>query len=150
MAELHAQGEKLPFAIEIIAFGDEEGVRFPVTLTGTRAVAGTLDPAALDVEDENRISVREALQVFGCNPFDIPKIPRSRDNILGYVEVHIEQGPLLESEKLPVGIVTAISGAKGAVQRRGDRHRGPCRNGADGGCASDALNGSGGDGAGCA
>ena len=111
VAELHAQGEKLPFAIEIIAFGDEEGVRFPVTLTGSRAVAGTLDPAALDVEDENRISVREALQVFGCNPFDIPKIPRSRDNILGYVEVHIEQGPLLESEKLPVGIVTAISGA---------------------------------------
>jgi allantoate deiminase len=111
VAALQAQGERLPFAIEIIAFGDEEGVRFPVTLTGSRAVAGTLDPAALDVEDENRISVREALQVFGCNPFDIPKIPRSRNTILGYVEVHIEQGPLLEAEKQPVGIVTAISGA---------------------------------------
>jgi allantoate deiminase len=111
VAELHAQGERLSFAIEIIGFGDEEGVRFPVTLTGSRAVAGTLDPTVLDVEDEDGISVREALQTFGCNPFDIPKIPRSRDKILGYIEVHIEQGPLLESENLPVGIVTAISGA---------------------------------------
>jgi allantoate deiminase len=111
VAELHARGERLPFAIEVIAFGDEEGVRFPATLTGSRAVAGVLDPSALDVEDEDRISVREALQNFGCNPFDIPKVPRSKKQVLGYVEVHIEQGPVLETERLPVGIVSAINGA---------------------------------------
>jgi allantoate deiminase len=111
VAQLHADGERLPFAIEVLAFGDEEGVRFPVTLTGSRTVAGVLDPAALDVEDEDHVSVREALQRFGCNPFDIPNVPRKRQETLGYIEVHIEQGPVLEAEKLPVGIVTAINGA---------------------------------------
>lgn len=111
VAELHAQGVRLPYAIEVLAFGDEEGVRFPVTLTGSRAVAGTLDPAALDAEDDAGISVREALQRFGCNPFEIPSVPRRKEQVLGYVEVHIEQGPVLEAEGLPVGVVTAINGA---------------------------------------
>jgi allantoate deiminase len=111
VAQLHADGERLPFALEILAFGDEEGVRFPVTLTGSRAVAGVLDPAALDVEDDDRVSVREALQRFGCNPFDIPDVPRKKQETLGYIEVHIEQGPVLEAENLAVGIVTAINGA---------------------------------------
>ncbi len=111
VAALHAAGERLPFAIEVIAFGDEEGVRFPVTLTGSRAIAGTLDAAALDAEDADRISVREALQRFGCNPFEIPCVPRRRADVLGYVELHIEQGPVLEAEGLPVGVVTAIAGA---------------------------------------
>jgi allantoate deiminase len=111
VAELHASGERRPFAIEALAFGDEEGVRFPVTLTGSRAVAGTLDPAALDAEDANRVSVREALQQFGCNPFEIPDVPRRREDVLGYIELHIEQGPVLEAEGLPVGVVTAINGA---------------------------------------
>jgi allantoate deiminase len=108
---LAQSGATLPYAIEIIAFGDEEGVRFPVTLTGSRCVAGVLDPAALDVEDDEGISIREALQDFGCNPFDIPAVPRARERMLGYVEVHIEQGPVLEEKNLPVGVVTAISGA---------------------------------------
>jgi allantoate deiminase len=111
VAELHASGERRPFAIEVLAFGDEEGVRFPVTLTGSRAVAGTLDPAALDAEDANRMSVREALQQFDCNPFEIPDVPRRQQDVLGYVELHIEQGPVLEAEDLPVGVVTAINGA---------------------------------------
>jgi hydantoinase/carbamoylase family amidase len=111
VAELHRASEHLPFAIEVIAFGDEEGVRFPVTLTGSRAVAGTLDPAALDAEDADGISVREALQQFGCHPFHIPDVPRRSQDVLGYVEVHIEQGPVLEAEDLPVGVVTAINGA---------------------------------------
>jgi allantoate deiminase len=111
VAELHARGERLPFAIEILAFGDEEGVRFPVTLTGSRAIAGVLDSAVLDVEDENGVNLREALQSFGCNPSDIPKVARSRERVLGYIEVHIEQGPVLEKEGLPVGVVTAINGA---------------------------------------
>jgi allantoate deiminase len=111
VAELHRRGERLPYAIEVLAFGDEEGVRFPVTLTGSRAVAGTLDPAALDAEDAGRVSVREALQQFGCNPFHIPDVPRRKEDVLGYVEIHIEQGPVLEAEDLPVGVVTAINGA---------------------------------------
>jgi len=111
VAELHRQQRRLPFAIEVLGFGDEEGVRFPVTLTGSRTIAGTLDAAALDAEDADRISIREALQQFGCNPFQIPDIPRRREDVLGYVEVHIEQGPVLEAEDLPVGIVTAIAGA---------------------------------------
>jgi allantoate deiminase len=111
VAELNARGKRLPFAIEVIAFGDEEGVRFPVTLTGSRAVAGTLDLAALDSQDNEQISIREALQRFGCNPSEIQDVARQRKNVLGYVEVHIEQGPVLESSGLPVGVVTAISGA---------------------------------------
>lgn len=111
VAELHTQGVRLPFAIEVLAFGDEEGVRFPVTLTGSRTVAGILDVAALDAEDAERVSVREALQRFGCNPFEIHTVPRRKERVLGYVEVHIEQGPVLEAEGLPVGVVTAIAGA---------------------------------------
>ena len=111
VAELDRGGERLPFAIEVLAFGDEEGVRFPVTLTGSRAVAGTLDPAALDAEDADRVSVREALQQFGCHPFEIPDVPRRKEDVLGYVELHIEQGPVLEAEDLPIGVVTAIAGA---------------------------------------
>ena len=111
VAELRAQGLRLPFAIEVLAFGDEEGVRFPVTLTGSRTVAGVLDVGALDAEDAQGVSVREALQRFGCNPFEIHKVPRRKDEVLGYVEVHIEQGPVLEAEGLPVGVVTAIAGA---------------------------------------
>jgi len=110
---LHRDRLRLPFAIEVIGFGDEEGVRFPVTLTGSRAVAGTLQqhPAALDARDAEGISVREALQQFGCNPFEIAGEARRPDRVLGYLEVHIEQGPVLEAEGLPVGVVTAISGA---------------------------------------
>src|SRR5262249_32739468 len=111
VAELNRAGQRLPFPIEVIAFGNEEGVRFPVALTGSRTMAGTLDPAELDAEDEQGVSVRVALQHFGCNPFDIPSIPRRRDDVLAYVEIHIEQGPVLESEELPVGVVTAINGA---------------------------------------
>ena len=108
---LRLAGERLPFAVEVLAFGDEEGVRFPTTLTGSRAVAGTLDPAALDARDDGGVSVREALRQFGCDPARIPDVPRRKEGVLGYVELHIEQGPVLEAEGLPIGVVTAISGA---------------------------------------
>ena len=111
VAALHASGERLPFAVEVIAFGDEEGVRFPVTLTGSRAVAGILDPAALDAQDAEGVSLREALRRFGCDPSALPRAARRREEVLGYVELHIEQGPVLEAEDLPVGVVSAISGA---------------------------------------
>lgn len=108
---LRADRIELPFAIEVLAFGDEEGVRFPVTLNGSRAVAGRFDPAALDVCDSDGVSLRRALTQFGLDPAGIPGIRRDPAAILGYVEVHIEQGPVLEERDLPVGVVTAISGA---------------------------------------
>lgn len=111
VAELHRAGEKLPFAIDVVAFGDEEGVRFPVTLTGSRSLAGTFQPGNLDATDKAGISLREALAQFGCDPDAVSRLGRAPARTLGYVEVHIEQGPVLEAEGLPVGVVTAINGA---------------------------------------
>jgi allantoate deiminase len=111
VAALHRAGERLPFAIEVVAFGDEEGVRFPSKLTGSRAVAGTFDAQTLDVVDAQGTHLEAALRNFGCDPRAIPAIARPRDVVLGYVEVHIEQGPVLEQLKLPIGVVTAINGA---------------------------------------
>ena len=111
VAALNAAGERLPFAIEVIAFGDEEGVRFPSKLTGSRAVAGTFEPQSLDITDQQGTHLEAALRAFGCDPAAIPSIARRRERVLGYVEVHIEQGPVLEEQKLPVGIVSAIAGA---------------------------------------
>jgi len=101
----------LPFAIEVTGFADEEGVRFASTLLGSRAVAGTFDESVLSVEDRAGISMREALAQFGLDPEHIGAAARARSELLAYIELHIEQGPLLENEKLPVGVVTAISGA---------------------------------------
>jgi allantoate deiminase len=95
----------------VIAFGDEEGVRFPSKLTGSRAVAGTFEPHALDITDRDGVHLEAALRSFGCDPAAISSVGRRREAVLGYVEVHIEQGPVLEERKLPVGVVTAIAGA---------------------------------------
>ena len=111
LAELRDRGEALPFAVEVIAFGDEEGVRFPVTMTGSRAVAGCFDPAALAAADADGISLRDALVAFGGDPGGIPGVSRVGRPVLGYVEAHIEQGPVLEAQDLPLGIVTGIAGA---------------------------------------
>ncbi|HEV7439091.1 MAG TPA: allantoate amidohydrolase [Methylobacterium sp.] len=111
VSALHEAGLRLPFAVEVLAFGDEEGVRFPVTLTGSRALAGGFEPVALDCQDGDGISLRDALTNFGLVPEDIPRLARAPADVLGYLEVHIEQGPVLEADDLPVGIVTAIAGA---------------------------------------
>lgn len=108
---LHKAGERLDFAIEVLAFGDEENVRFPSNLSSSRAIAGSFDFSTLDGCDENGISLREALIAFGGNPDGIAALTRKKDDVIGYVEMHIEQGPVLDREKRPVGIVTAISGA---------------------------------------
>lgn len=110
--ELRRHGDKLPFAIEVIAFGDEEGVRFPATLSGSRAVAGTFDMAALEGRDEAGISMGEAMAAFGLDPAAIPAIARRREQMLGYVELHIEQGPILEDANQPLGVVTSITSIK--------------------------------------
>ena len=111
IADLDARGKRLPFAVEVVAFGDEEGVRFPTTLSGSRTIAGTFDPAALSVTDAQGVSLEDALKHFGCDPAQIPGEARKAEDVLAFVEVHIEQGPVLESEGLPVGTVTAINGA---------------------------------------
>jgi len=103
------RGERLDHAIEIVAFGDEEGVRFRTTLTGSRALAGTYPEDALDQRDAQGISMREALHAFGGDPERAGSIRRT--NVAAFVEAHIEQGPILEAEGLPLGIVTAINGA---------------------------------------
>jgi allantoate deiminase len=111
IAELDARSLRLPYAIEVIAFGDEEGVRFPTTLSGSRTVAGTIDLDVLSVTDAEGTSLRDALVHFGCDPAAIAGEARRKEDVLAFVEVHIEQGPVLEAEDLPVGTVTAINGA---------------------------------------
>jgi allantoate deiminase len=104
------KGRKLSFAIEVIGFGDEEGVRFGTTMLGSQAIAGVVDPALLDNKDARGITIRQALTDFGLNPAGVKAVARRKSDVLAYVELHIEQGPVLESEGLPVGIVTAING----------------------------------------
>ena len=107
---LNAQKKKLPFAIEVVGFGDEEGVRFGTTMLGSRAVAGSFDPANLRVKDPQGNTLEAALRSFGLDPAKIPEVKRQKSDLLAYAELHIEQGPVLEAEGLPVGVVTAING----------------------------------------
>ncbi|MCA6106806.1 allantoate amidohydrolase [Bradyrhizobium cenepequi] len=111
VADLNRRGRRLPFAIEVTGFADEEGVRFASTLLGSRAVAGTFDESVLNAHDHAGISMREAMIAFGLNPDHIGAAARARRELLAYVELHIEQGPVLEEKELPVGVVTAIAGA---------------------------------------
>ena len=111
VADLHKRGRRLRFAIEVTGFADEEGVRFASTLLGSRAVAGTFVESALGAKDAAGISMRDALVQFGLDPDHIGAAARARSELLAYVELHIEQGPVLEGLNLPVGVVTAIAGA---------------------------------------
>ena len=101
----------LPYALEIRAFGDEEGVRFPVTLTGAHATAGRFDPAWLDVQDRDGISLRAALVAMGLDPAALLSGACTARHAFAYLELHIEQGPVLEAADAALGIVTAINGA---------------------------------------
>jgi len=111
VADLNKRGRRLPFAIEVTGFADEEGVRFASTLLGSRAVAGTFNERVLTSKDEAGVSMREAMVQFGLDPDHIGAAARVRGELLAYIELHIEQGPVLEAEGLPVGVVTAIAGA---------------------------------------
>ena len=120
VADLKRRGVRLPFAVEVTGFADEEGVRFASTLLGSRAVAGAFVDSVLDSRDKAGVSMREAMTGFGLDPGRIGEAARAPAEILAYVELHIEQGPVLEAEQLPVGVVTAISGAtRLAVELRG-------------------------------
>ncbi len=109
VAALNAARRKLPFAIEVYAFGDEEGSRFPAPMLCSRAVAGALDPAALDVADAQGVTVAQALQGNGLDAAHFLDARRDPADLLGYVEAHIEQGPVLEAHDLALGVVTAIA-----------------------------------------
>ena len=100
----------LPYTIEILAFADEEGVRFPTALMGPRVLAGTFDEADLALTDKDGIALNDALADFGGSPTGLKDAKRNPEEILGYLEVHIEQGPVLEDADKAVGIVTAICG----------------------------------------
>lgn len=104
------EGRRLPFAIEVIAFSEEEGVRYGVPFFGSRAVTGTFNPEFLKLKDTEGSTVSDAIRAFGLDPSGIPRAAYSRDQVLGYLEFHIEQGPVLESLGLQLGIVEAIVG----------------------------------------
>jgi allantoate deiminase len=107
---LNSKQKKLPFAIEVLGFGDEEGVRFGTTMLGSRAVAGKFDFQVLKLKDSTGKTLEQALTESGLDPKRIPDAARKKSEVLAYAELHIEQGPVLEAEGLPVGVVTAING----------------------------------------
>jgi allantoate deiminase len=103
---------ELPFAVEVVAFGDEEGTRFGRTLLGSAALAGSWDDAWGDLVDHNGVTLTEAATAFGLDPALIGTARRSRDDLVGYLEAHIEQGPILENEDRALAVVTSIAGAR--------------------------------------
>ncbi len=104
-----AQKLKIPLPIEIIAFSEEEGVRFGVPFIGSRAAAGRFDSALLELKDADGVTLEAAIRAFGLDPAEIDNAAIGAD-VLGFLEVHIEQGPVLEAENLRVAAVTAIVG----------------------------------------
>jgi allantoate deiminase len=103
------QGRRLCFGIEVVGFSEEEGVRFGTPFIGSRALVGRLDNKLLEIRDAHGISVRKAIEEFGLNPDEIPQAELENDT-LGYLEFHIEQGPVLENLSLPLAVVDAIAG----------------------------------------
>ncbi len=112
--ELNRQGKRLPYTLEVVGFGDEEGVRFPATLVGSKAMSGTFDPAWLDKADADGVTMRQAINDFGGDASKWRELDRRGEQhgqVVAFVESHIEQGPVLLNEGLAVGVVTAIAGA---------------------------------------
>lgn len=108
--ELHRAGKRLPFGIEVIGFAEEEGQRYKATFLGSGALIGHFNHAWLDQKDADGVTMREAMQHAGLCIDDIPKLQRDPAQYLGFIEVHIEQGPVLNELDLPLGVVTSING----------------------------------------
>ncbi|MBK9683543.1 MAG: 2-oxo-4-hydroxy-4-carboxy-5-ureidoimidazoline decarboxylase [Betaproteobacteria bacterium] len=108
--ELHRAGRRLPFGFEVVGFAEEEGQRYKAVFLGSGALTGHFDPAWLEQKDADGISMRQAMEHAGLCIADIPKLQRDPAKYLGFVEVHIEQGPVLNELDLPLGIVTSING----------------------------------------
>lgn len=112
VAHLRAIDQPLPFHVEVVGFGDEEGVRFGATLLSSRAMAGAWSDDWLALTDANGLTLAEALRDFGLEPERVSTDCPLTSPIRAYLEVHIEQGPVLEQRGLPVGVVTAIAGTR--------------------------------------
>ncbi|WP_404300031.1 2-oxo-4-hydroxy-4-carboxy-5-ureidoimidazoline decarboxylase [Alicycliphilus denitrificans] len=108
--ELHRQQKRLPFGIEVIGFAEEEGQRYKATFLGSGALIGHFDNAWLEQKDADGITMRAAMQHAGLCVDDIPKLQRDPAQYLGFIEVHIEQGPVLNELDIPLGVVTSING----------------------------------------
>jgi allantoate deiminase len=108
--ELAARKVDLPFGIDVLAFGDEEGSRFRTTLAGSSACAGVFDRVSLAFPDRNGISLGDAIEAYGKRVDDIPAAAYNPADVVGFIELHIEQGPVLEAHNLPLGVVTGIVG----------------------------------------
>jgi len=109
--ELYRAKRRLPFGIEVVGFAEEEGQRYKAVFLGSGALTGHFDPSWLDQVDADGVTMRQAMQHAGLCVDDIPKLARDRAKYLGFVEVHIEQGPVLNQIDLPLGIVTSINGS---------------------------------------
>ncbi len=109
--ELHRAGRRLPFGIEVVGFAEEEGQRYKAVFLGSGALTGHFDTAWLEQKDADGVTMREAMRHAGLCIDDIPKLKRDVSRYLGFVEVHIEQGPVLNELDLPLGIVTSINGS---------------------------------------
>ncbi|NQX03745.1 allantoate amidohydrolase [Rathayibacter sp. VKM Ac-2856] len=112
VSRLNAAGTRLPFAVEVVAFGDEEGTRFGTALLGSRAVAGTWDEHWWELEDADGVTLVEAFHEFGLDPSRISTAARDAGDVLAYLETHIEQGPYLEEADRALGVVSSIAGAR--------------------------------------
>ena len=108
--QLHDRGERLPFSIEVVGFADEEGLRFGTTFLGSSVYAGAFDKNRLALKDKKGVTLAEAVRDFGGDPDALEGSGRGSEDLIGYCEVHIEQGPVLDDLGLPVGVVTAIAG----------------------------------------
>ena len=109
--ELHRQGRRLPFDFEVVGFAEEEGQRYKAVFLGSGALTGQFHPDWLEQKDADGVSMRQAIEHAGLCIADIPKLQRDATRYLGFVEVHIEQGPVLDEIDLPLGIVTSINGS---------------------------------------
>lgn len=111
VSELRRQGRRLPFDLEVVGFAEEEGQRFAATFIGSGALVGQFDPAWLDLKDADGVTMREAMRVAGHDPAGVSALTRDASRYRGFVEVHIEQGPVLSTAAVPLGVVTAINGS---------------------------------------
>jgi beta-ureidopropionase / N-carbamoyl-L-amino-acid hydrolase len=109
--ELHRENRRLPYALEVVAFAEEEGQRYKAAFLGSGALTGHFDTAWLTQQDAAGVTMRDAMLQAGLRPDDIPSLKRDPSRYLGFVEVHIEQGPVLNELNLPLGIVTSINGS---------------------------------------
>lgn len=110
LERLRDERRSLPYAVEVLAFADEEGVRYGTGYLGSSVVAGCFDPASLERRDAEGVRLADALRAFGGEPEDLASARRDPAGLIGYYEVHIEQGPVLEADGVPLGVVSAITG----------------------------------------